>query len=172
MDKKRASCYQILLLVATASAIFTDQQMSQPLTINPMMNCAIRAAKPVKIVYNDFSNSNCINAKLRINEPFGLYTPRDGFVKWETLYGAFDCEFNYFYHYKCNITAVIPKIENSLEFDIWNNCSWRYTVDREPKPRHHSTLVQNLYSNQNKNPLIKNFNLVEPEKPGNSKTKG
>lgn len=133
MDKYQAVFRVVLIIfsvIVITRALFTVQQESQALTINPMQNCIIKAATPVRVKYNDYPNKNCINSKLRINEPFGIYTPRDGFMKWEILYRAHDCNFNYFHHLKCNITALMPRISTSVEINVWENCSFKYIVNQ------------------------------------------
>lgn len=132
-----------LIITAFATATFTHQETSQDLTIHPMQSCEIRAALPIKIRYHDYPNGNCINSKIRSNQPFGLYTSLKGFVKWETLHRAFDCNLNYFHHSKCNITTRLPQIEESLELNVWRNCSWDYVVRQRPVNRHFEMDTQN-----------------------------
>lgn len=111
---------------------------------NLVQNCEPRAAIPVRFTYNDHSNGNGIYAKLRIDQPFGLYTARDGYMKWETLYQSSNCNLNRFSHVNCNITINIPYIEQSFELNIWQNCSWNYIINRMPSRRTHSVIIHNI----------------------------
>lgn len=118
----------LLFLAAIAEGIFINQDNSE-LNLSPTQNCEIKAAKPVRIQYNDYINNNRINLKVRINQPFGFYTARDGYIKWETLLQAQDCNYNYFHHMRCNIVALLSYIETSLELNVFENCTWNYVIN-------------------------------------------
>lgn len=93
-------------------------------------NCTVKAAAPIQVRYVDQSQNNCISGNLRVNQPFGLYTSRNGYLKWETLLRAQDCNSNYFYHAKCNIITWLPHVHSSLHLRVWRNCTWRYIVNQ------------------------------------------
>lgn len=125
----RLFCYILLIfsvVTTIAKATFSNQLLPQNLEVKQTRNCLIRSAIPIQIQYNDYVNQNCIHSKIRVNEPFGFYTLRDGSIKWETLFQASDCLVNHFHHSRCNITTSLPSIQRSLELNIWRNCSWNY----------------------------------------------
>lgn len=121
----------ILLWTAIAEGIFINEDKSE-LNLNPTQACEIKAAKPIRIQYNDYVNNNHINSKVRVNQPFGFYTARDGYIKWETLLQAIDCNHNYYHHLKCNIVALLSPIETSLELNVFKNCTWNYVINGWP----------------------------------------
>lgn len=98
--------------------------------VQSFSKCSVRAAVPVNLRVNEYSTNNCMRGKIRNNQPFGLYIQRDGVLKWDTLHSARYCQRNYFHHVRCNIIAVIPQIENSLDLRAWRSCSWRYIVNQ------------------------------------------
>lgn len=133
----------IFITTSITKATFTYQSISKE--AKPMQNCIIRPATPIKIKFIDHVNENCINSKIRINEPFGLYTMRDGFIKWETLHRAQNCAVNYFHHLNCNIIASLPQIEHSLELEIWRNFTWKFKVKQKPRDKQHPIITHNFY---------------------------
>lgn len=121
-----ATIIAIVILTVFANSEFINSETAEV----PIQNCEVKAANPIRFYLNDYANGNQINAKLRVNQPFGLYTNRDGFIKWETLFRARDCNYNYLHHVYCNIVTALSPIETSFELNIWRNCSWNYAINR------------------------------------------
>lgn len=119
--------YLIIVYGLTSEAVVNSQNQNQASAAFPV--CAIHAAVPVKIKYTDYSTNNCLNGKIRINQPFGLYINRNGVLKWETLLTAQDCSANYFHHSKCNIVIVLPHVQTKFTMTVWRNCTWKYIIN-------------------------------------------
>lgn len=133
-------------LIIAASSIVSETE-SEDLTVSNIETCQVSPALPIHIEYIDQRNNNCIKAKLRINQPFGIYTPLNGFMKWETLHRARICEYNYIHQAACNITTVVPRAGASFKFVIFQNCTWRFEVQQRETRQHPTIFPKRLNAN-------------------------
>lgn len=112
---------KILFWQISATASVLNTITNQPLSRGNVQNCIIIAAVPKQIKFMDYVNNNCINGKLKINQPFGLHNSENGFIKWEDGTGKGTA-------IRTVINTSLPHVENSLELRVWRNCSWKYVV--------------------------------------------
>ena len=109
----------IAIIIAT---VFVSQAA---VTSNSIRDCQVTHAVPIEIKYMDYFQENYINAKIRVNEPYGIYTSLNGFIKMETIWRSDNCGINRIHHARCNLTTELPHVD-TLEITIWNNCTWNY----------------------------------------------
>lgn len=138
----------IAIFITTVKCIVSETEL-EDLTISNIESCQISPAEPINIEYIDLKNNNCIKAKLRINQPFGIYTPLNGFVKWETLHRARICDYNYIHQAACNITTIVPRAEETFKFFIFKNCTWKFEIQHRENRHHPTIFTQRIRDKEN-----------------------